>query len=114
MATLYSAKVVDALRGSGVPAALRQTAGDSLAAALQIASQVGGTAGEGIARTAQDAFVHAFQVGSVVTGCVALVGAAIAFVFLPARVAQEEEPPALVLGERDDRPEEIESRASIG
>ncbi len=98
MATLYGAKVVDALRGSGVPAALRQTAGDSLAAALQIASQVGGAAGAGIARTAQDAFVHAFQVGSVVTGGVALVGAAIALAFLPARVA-EEEPPALVIGE---------------
>ena len=47
MATLYGGKVVDALRGSGLPVAFRQTAGDSLAAALQIASRVGGTAGAG-------------------------------------------------------------------
>jgi EmrB/QacA subfamily drug resistance transporter len=115
MATLYGGKVVDALRGSGLPATLRQTAGDSLAAALQIASRVGGTAGAGIARTAQDAFVHAFQVGSVVTGCVALAGAAIALVFLPARIAEEERP-ASVTGEGTaDRPLEAEAaRVSAG
>ena len=85
MATLYGGKIAEALRGSGLPAALQRTAGDSLAAALQIASRVGGTAGAGIARAAQNAFVHGFQVGSIVTGSVALVGAAIALVFLPAR-----------------------------
>ena len=99
----------------GLPAALRLTAGDSLAAALQIASRVGGTAGAGIARTAQDAFVHAFQVGSMVTGCVALAGAAIALVFLPARVAGEERL-ALVVGDGvGDRPGDTEAaRASAG
>jgi EmrB/QacA subfamily drug resistance transporter len=93
MATLYGGKVADSLRGSGLPAALQRTAGDSLAAALQIASRVGGTAGAGIARSAQDAFVHGFQVGSIVTGSVALVGAVIALVFLPARAAAVDETP---------------------
>jgi hypothetical protein len=89
MASLYGGKIVDALRGSGLSAALQRTAGDSLAAALQIAGRIGGTAGAGIARTAQDAFVHAFQVGSTVTGAVALLGAGIALAFLPARVEAE-------------------------
>ena len=90
MASLYGGKIVDALRGSGLSAALQRTAGDSLAAALQIAGRIGGTAGAGIARTAQDAFVHAFQVGSIVTGAVALLGAGIALTFLPARVVEAE------------------------
>ena len=90
MASLYGGKIVDALRGSGLSAALQRTAGDSLAAALQIAGRIGGTAGAGIARTAQDAFVHAFQVGSIVTGAVALLGAGIALAFLPARVVEAE------------------------
>jgi len=107
MATLYGGRIVDALRGSGLPAALRQTAGDSLAGALQIAERVGGAAGAGIARTAQDAFVNAFQVGSVVTGSVALLGAVIALLFLPARSADEERS-ALVIEEATDGRSEVE------
>ncbi|MGH3076331.1 MAG: MFS transporter, partial [Gaiellales bacterium] len=98
MASLYGGRIVDALRGSPLPTALRQAAGDSLAAALQIAGRVGGTAGAGIARAAQDAFVHAFQVGSIVTGGVALLGAVIALLFLPARAASGAKPPRSTLG----------------
>ena len=103
MASLYGGKIADALRGSALPAALRQTAGDSLAAALQVASRVGGTAGAGIARTAQDAFVHAFQVGSIVTGAVALLGAVIALLFLPARASAGEEVAPLVADDGRER-----------
>jgi EmrB/QacA subfamily drug resistance transporter len=103
MASLYGGKIADALRGSGLPAALRQTAGDSLAAALQIASRMGGTAGAGIARTAQDAFVHSFQVGSIVTGAVALLGAVIALAFLPARASAGEEVASLMADDGDGR-----------
>jgi hypothetical protein len=105
MATLYGGKIVDASRALGSPATLRQTAGDSLAAALQIAERVGGAAGAGIARTAQDAFVNAFQVGSVVTGAVALLGAAIALLFLPARSADEERSALVIEGATDGRSE---------
>jgi hypothetical protein len=65
---------------------------------------VGGTAGQGIALAAQDAFVHAFQIGSVVTGAVALVGAAIALLFLPPR-SREEEPISITLEREPIRPE---------
>jgi EmrB/QacA subfamily drug resistance transporter len=90
MASVYGGRILDALSGTPLPAGLRAAAGDSLAAALQIAGGVGGAAGRGIALAAQDAFVQAFQIGSVVTGAVALVGAVIALLFLPARSRQEE------------------------
>jgi hypothetical protein len=110
MATLYGGKVADALRGSGLPSALQRTAGDSLAAALQIASKVGGPAGAGIARSAQDAFVHGFQVGSIVTGSVALVGAVIALVFLPAKAVKTGEEFPVVI----DAPSAERARMSTG
>ena len=90
MASVYGGRILDALSGTSLPAGLRAAAGDSLAAALQIAGGVGGAAGRGIALAAQDAFVQAFQIGSVVTGAVALVGGVIALLFLPARSRQEE------------------------
>jgi EmrB/QacA subfamily drug resistance transporter len=90
MASVYGGRVLDALSGTPLPGALRAAAGDSLAAALQIAGDVGGSIGQGIALTAQDAFVNAFQIGSVVTGAVALAGAMIALLFLPARSRDEE------------------------
>lgn len=90
MASVYGGRILDALSGTPLPAGLRAAAADSLAAALQIAGGVGGAAGRGIALAAQDAFVQAFQIGSVVTGAVALVGAVIALLFLPARSRREE------------------------
>jgi EmrB/QacA subfamily drug resistance transporter len=89
MASLYGSRIVDALRGTPVPAGLRAAAGDSLAAALQVAGRVGGALGADLAGTAQAAFVHAFQIGSMVTGAVALVGAVIALLFLPSRERDE-------------------------
>jgi hypothetical protein len=99
MASIYGGRILDALSGIPLPAGLRTAAGDSLAAALQVAGSVGGAAGRGIALAAQDAFVHAFQTGSVVTGAVALAGAVLALLFLPSR-PREEEPIAITL-ERD-------------
>ncbi len=103
MASVYGGRVLDALSGNPLPAGLRTAAGDSLAAALQIAGGVGGAAGRGIALAAQDAFVHAFQIGSVVTGAVALAGAALALLFLPSR-SREEEPIAIALEREPFRP----------
>jgi hypothetical protein len=90
MASVYGSQIVGALSGTPLPTAARAAAGDSLAAALQVAAQVGGTAGQDLASAARDAFVQAFQIGSLVTGAVALAGAVIALVFLPARPREEE------------------------
>jgi len=89
MASLYGGRIADALSGAPIPAQAQAAAHDSLAAALQVAQHVGGSAGAIIAATARDAFVHAFQVGSWVTGGVALAGALIALVLLPARARDE-------------------------
>ena len=89
MASLYGGRIADALSGAPIPAQAQAAAHDSLAAALQVAQHVGGSAGAMIAATARDAFVHAFQVGSWVTGGVALAGALIALVLLPARARDE-------------------------
>jgi EmrB/QacA subfamily drug resistance transporter len=101
MASVYGSRIVDALSGTPLPAAARVAAGDSLAAALQVAGRLGGAAGQGVASAAREAFVQAFQIGSFVTGAVALAGAVIALVFLPAR-AREEEPMTITL---EDEPE---------
>ena len=90
MASVYGSQIVGALSGTPLPTAARAAAGDSLAAALQVAAQVGGAAGQDLASAARDAFVQAFQIGSLVTGAVALAGAVIALVFLPARPREEE------------------------
>ena len=103
MASVYGGRILDALSGTPLPAGLRIAAGDSLAAALQIAGGVGGAAGRGIALAAQDAFVHAFQIGSVVTGAVALAGAVLALLFLPSR-SRDEEPVAITLERKTFRP----------
>jgi EmrB/QacA subfamily drug resistance transporter len=103
MASVYGGRILDALSGTPLPAGLRAAAGDSLAAALEIAGGVGGAAGRGIALAAQDAFVHAFQIGSVVTGAVALAGAVLALLFLPSR-SREEDPIAIELEREPLRP----------
>ena len=90
MASVYGGRIVDALANTPLPAAVRAVASDSLAAALQVAARVGGPVGQGIVDEARGAFVHAFQIGSLVTGAVALAGAVIALLFLPARPPEEE------------------------
>jgi EmrB/QacA subfamily drug resistance transporter len=106
MASVYGSRIVDALSGTPLPAGVREAVSGSLAGALHVAGSVGGAAGEGIALAARRAFVDAFQVGSVVTGVVALAGAMIALLFLPAR-GREEEPISIAL-EREPARRELE------
>ena len=60
--------------------------------------------GARMASSAQDAFVHAFQIGSVVTGSIAVFGAIVALVLLPAR-ARDEVPTQIELGYELDLPD---------
>jgi hypothetical protein len=106
MASLYGGRVGDALARTPLPSGLQAAARDSLAAALLIAARTGGTAGARIAASARDAFVHAFQVGSIVTGGVALLGAAVALMFLPARAPITDE--ITITIPDDDEPEGLE------
>jgi EmrB/QacA subfamily drug resistance transporter len=104
MASLYGTRMADMLSGISIPADLRSAAGESLAAALQVAGRLGGAAGGGMAAAARDAFVHAFQIGSVVTGSIAVFGAIVALVLLPAR-ARDDQPAAIDTGDELDLPE---------
>ena len=85
MASVYGGRIADALAGTPLPAEAQRTASASLAAALQVAGRAGGHLGASVAVTAQDAFVAAFHAGAILTGGAALVGAAVALLWLPAR-----------------------------
>jgi hypothetical protein len=63
------------------------SAHDSLAGALAAAGQIGGSAGERLASTAQQAFVNGMHSAVLVAAGIALVGALVALVFLPSREA---------------------------
>jgi hypothetical protein len=64
---------------------------DSLGFALETASRLGGPAGEALANTARTAFVDGMHQGFLVAAAVALVGAIVAFVWLPARARRATE-----------------------
>jgi EmrB/QacA subfamily drug resistance transporter len=76
---------VDGLSGSAAAAA-----SDSVGAAHEVAAQAGGSAGSGLVAAADHAFVHAMGTTATVAAGVALCGAVIAAVFLPARAARRE------------------------
>ena len=85
-----------------VPAALRDTAGESIEATLGVAAKLG-PQGKALITPANDAFLHAMHVTALCGAGVAVIGAAVAFAFLPGRppVPQEgkEEPELAVVGE---------------
>ena len=87
MASLYSARVDNST--SALPAPVRETAGESLGAALSV-SETLGAGGAGLARAAQEAFVHAMTRASLITAAFAVVGALVAWKWLPARAPQTE------------------------
>jgi EmrB/QacA subfamily drug resistance transporter len=80
-------KVVD---GSAMPAAAAGAVRESLGAALQVASRAGGQPGALLADAARHAFVGGMSTTLVVGAVVALLGALVALVFLPARAEEVE------------------------
>jgi Na+/melibiose symporter-like transporter len=81
MSSMYRSEVAEAL--VGLPPEAAAAARDSLGAALAIASQ-SGAAGEALRAAANHAFVEAISVGLLAGAAVALGGAVIALVWLPA------------------------------
>ncbi|CAM5656759.1 MFS transporter [Streptomyces narbonensis] len=68
----------------GVPAALRDTAGESIEATLAVASKLG-PAGRNLVAPAYDAFLDAMHVTAIASAVIALIGAAVVAAFLPGR-----------------------------
>jgi EmrB/QacA subfamily drug resistance transporter len=99
-ASVYGASLVDSLRSLGLPDALLDTAGESMAAALTIARSLPGEAGAGVVSAAQEAFVAGLATGSLVAAGVAAAGAVVAVAFLPARQSLiRQEPVSTALGD---------------
>lgn len=71
---------------SGLPTAAADTARDSLGGALAVAAHGGGSQ---LVTTAQEAFVNGMHTAVMVAAAIALAGALIALVFLPARAPEQ-------------------------
>ena len=83
--------MTDALAASKlpVPADAASAIKDSVGAAMQISTKVGGPAGDLLANAARSAFVDGMHQGVILGAAVALVGAIVALVFLPARARED-------------------------
>ncbi|MEU0402429.1 MFS transporter [Streptomyces sp. NPDC006197] len=68
----------------GVPAALRDTAGESIEATLAVAAKLG-PAGEALVGPAYTAFLDAMHVTAIASAAIGLTGAVVVAVFLPGR-----------------------------
>ncbi|WKX69990.1 MFS transporter [Streptomyces sp. XD-27] len=74
----------------GLPDSVRKAAGESLEATLGITGRMG-SAGEGLAASAEASFVHAMHVTALSASAVALAGALVVWLFLPGKQAAGEE-----------------------
>jgi EmrB/QacA subfamily drug resistance transporter len=81
MASLYTSQLDS--QTAALPPQVRETANESLGAALAVSSRLG-DAGATLAANAQEAFVHAMTRASLVTAAFAAVGALVALKWLPA------------------------------
>ncbi|MGW3123160.1 MFS transporter [Streptomyces sp. NPDC001107] len=77
-----------------LPAGLRETAGESIEATLGVAAKLG-PQGRALVTPANDAFLHAMHVTALCGTVVAILGALVAFLFLPGK------PPARQQGEEE-------------
>jgi EmrB/QacA subfamily drug resistance transporter len=89
LSSVYSARVGDSLQG--LPPAVVSAARDSIGGASQVAASIGGQIGQGLLNVANAAFIHAMDVTVLVGAAVALAGALVALLFLPARAQQPAE-----------------------
>jgi EmrB/QacA subfamily drug resistance transporter len=105
LSSLYASNLNSKLPAN-VPTQVRDAADQSVGAALQVSAQLG-RVGAPLADAARESFVYAMSRASLVTAAVAVVGALLAWRFLPARAA-EAETLVLEVDETDDEPELLE------
>ncbi|MFI6081019.1 DHA2 family efflux MFS transporter permease subunit [Streptomyces sp. NPDC051217] len=97
LSTTYRGEIEGHL--GAVPAAARDTAGESIEATMAVATRLG-PAGDALVSSANDAFLTAMHVTALGSAAVALVGTAVVALFMPGRTAPKEaaepraEPPA--------------------
>jgi EmrB/QacA subfamily drug resistance transporter len=91
LSSTYGTQVSDAVANQPIPSGVKGEVENSLGFALETANRLGGSAGEALANTARSAFVDAMHHGFLVAAGVALAGAIVAFVWLPARARRPAE-----------------------
>ncbi|WP_340380411.1 MFS transporter [Streptomyces sp. SS7] len=82
LSTSYRTGIEDRL--GALPAGLRETAGESIEATLGVAARLGAR-GKGLVGPANDAFLHAMHITALCGAVVALAGAVVVALFLPAK-----------------------------
>jgi hypothetical protein len=105
-ASQYAPAITSALAGVPLPSAALDSATDSIGGAFAVAARAGGNPetidtplGHQIADAARDAFSSSMGRGLLVSAAIALAGAIVALVFLPAHAAPE---PGAVVPDDDD------------
>jgi hypothetical protein len=78
------------LAGSGLPAKLIQSIGESITAGSTVAHQAGGVTGQHLHSAVSQAFTHGMDITLVAAAGVALLGAAVAAIFLPSSATATE------------------------
>ena len=89
---VYSSRMTEV--ANVLPAEIGSVVRDSIGGALAVAGQVGGTSGEAIAAAARSAFVDGMATASLIGMGVAIAGALVALVWLPARATASAVPSA--------------------
>ncbi len=84
-ASAYGAALVDSLQPLGLPEALLDTAGESMAAAMSMAQSLPADVGAAVLSIAQEAFIDGLSMGSLVAAGVAAAGAVLALASHPSR-----------------------------
>ena len=102
-AAAYHAKIAGSTVFAALPGPAHAAARDSIGGALQVAPHLG-AAGRQLAADANGAFVHAMSVSALAAAVVALAGALVALIFLPAQPGGDAEPVAEV----DDQPSDAD------
>jgi EmrB/QacA subfamily drug resistance transporter len=87
LASAYSGSMDSAV--AGLPAGAASAASDSVGAADQVASQIGGSGGADLIATAHQAFVDSMHTTASIAAAIAMTGAVVAAVFLPARARSQ-------------------------
>ena len=85
----YTNAIAPALKA--LPASLAGAANNSVGAALQIASRAGGDGGRALAEVARSSFIHGMDRALFVAAAVAIAGALVALVWLPAHAMPQSE-----------------------
>ncbi len=107
LSSLYSTNLNSKLPAD-VPTQVRDAADQSVGAALQVSAQLG-KVGAPLADTARESFVYTMSRASLVTAAVAVVGALLAWRFLPARAAEVHDVHDLPASEPSPEPELAEA-----